>query len=281
MQQLNQVVPQYNKIPSDSPLVTSIKPLGKNDSVTYRIIGAYDPARPKFFGGRTLVLPPTDTVQCPKYDEPFDIAYIKSIGEGGVPVIGEIIFKDNEGSRLTLYGNRVDHQKMYRYIEMCNYLVDNPFRDISKEAKIERESLEKDRQIKRTKRQVKEAAYKLIESMSESEVLDFIRANRLPDTGSHDSRVQYLEDLAETDPMIFAKGVATSEVNIDKMIDEAEEAKIIVYDKVKREWQLSDGKRIIAVKKGFNINPKNELSGFLFQPDGHQFLDIIKSELSK
>jgi hypothetical protein len=271
----------YNQIPKDSVLLKRIKPLKKGEQVKYRVAGAYDSSQPDKFFGRTLVLPSTDVITDPETGEVYDIAYITGYAEGGIPQLGEIWFNDFEGSIKTLNGGNASDMKLYTYLELCNYLADNPSRDTSKSIHIEKVSPEKDRASRKNKFKQIAAAMIMIENMSETEVINFIRANRLPDAGDHLSRLSFLEDLAQREPEKFAAAPTIDPSSLGSIVDEALKAKVIFWNGVTREYSQSDKKKILTVKKGASVNPKQELEDFLFSPEGHDQLDWIKAELQK
>lgn len=272
---------RYNQIPKDSVLFTSLKKLGRNEKVKYRVFGSQKSNKPGKFFGPSVILPATDVITDPDTGEVYDIAYVKSVGAGGVQNTEAIEFDDFNAFTLVLFGNNVEHQKMYQYIELSNYLADNPNRSSGKQALIERVDENKDRSANRDRRQKMNAALNTVTAMSDAEILDFVRANRLPDLGTPLARRVQVEDLAERDPDKFAKMPVIDFQTMFSIIDEAKKKKVITYNNVSRMWQRFDGTTILKVQKGLGVQIKEELAAHLARPEGNRDLEWIKAELEK
>lgn len=276
-----QVPVRYNEIPPDSILLTRIPPLARGERVKYRVYGAYDPTKPGKFFGRTLALPTIDTVIDPNTGQVYDIAFVEKVGQAGVPEIGEIIFEDFNRCTITLVGGNAMDQRKYTYIELCNFLKDNPSRDTNKTILIEKVSETEDLKFIRAKRKKIHSALSTVEAMSDTEVLNFIRANRMPDPGSPESRRASLEDLAERKPDKFHSLPSIDYTSLFDLIDEAKLKKIIVWNNVTREWTRFSGEHIMTVRKGFAVSQKEELAQHLMKEEGKKDREWIKKELVK
>jgi hypothetical protein len=272
---------KFNQIPSDSSLLKKIKPLKKDEHVQYRLRGAFDPKRPGQFFGRTLVLPTQDTISDPDTGETYDIAFIEGVGPGGIPKVGTIMFEDFNLCLITLKGNSGLDQRKYNYIELCNFLADNPDRDKNKPALIERVNEAEDLKYKRDKRKKVQNALLVVDAMTDTEVLNFVRANRMADAGTPEKRRAGLEDVAEKNPDKFIDMPTIDYTSNYQIIDDAKKAKIIMFNTVTREWQRFDGTPIMTVKKGFGVSNKEELAMFLVKEEGRKSLEWIKTELKK
>lgn len=272
---------KFNQIPKESALLKRIKPLGKDERVQYRVYGAYDPQQPGQFFGRTVVLPCEDTIADPDTGETYDIAYIEGVGPGGIPKVGTIIFEDFNACTITLFGNSGQDQRKYQYIELCNFLQDNPHRDKNRTVLIERVDEGNDLKFKRDKRKKVQAALAIVDSLTSEEVLNFIRANRIADPGTLEKRRAVLEDLAEKTPEKFAEMPMVDYTANYDLIDNAKQKKVIVWNNVSREWQRYDGTPIIQVKKGFGVSQKDELAMFLIKEEGKKTLAWMKEEVAK
>lgn len=270
---------QFNQVP-DKSVIKKFKPLGKNESVTFRVKGSYDPSNPKKRVLRTMLLPQQDVVKDPETGEVYDIAYISGIGQGGVPIFGEIWFDDKSGSAKTLHGNRAADVRMYNYIMMSNYLVDNPNSDPAKH-KIELESEDKDQAYVRNKRKKVQSALNTVEMMTDEEIMNFLRANRKPIANTAGKRRFYLEGLAEKDPDAFANAPMLDYTSLYTVIDEAKQKKIISFNNNTRCVLRYDGSEIVEVPKKIGTSWKEELAKFLIQPDNKGQLDWIKGEIER
>jgi hypothetical protein len=272
---------RYNEIPKESVLLTRIKPLERGQRQKYRVYGAYDPTKPGKFFGRTVALPTKDTIIDPDTQAVYDIAFVTGIGPGGVPEIGEIIFDDFNGCIISLTGGNATDQRKYQYIELCNFLKDNPTRDTNRTILIERVNEAEDLKYIRAKRKKVHAALSAVEALGETEVLNFIRANRMPDPGTPEMRRAALEDLAEKDPDKFNSMPTVDYTSLYDLIDEAKTKKIIVWNNITREWTRFSGEHILTVKKGFAVSQKEELAQFFMKEDGKKDREWIKKELQK
>jgi hypothetical protein len=271
---------KYNEIPEDSHLLKKIKPLKRGEQVTYRLHGCYDPDRPNKFFGRTLRIPPTDLIM-DKEGNTYDIAMVKGLGPGGVQELdGEVYFEPTSLCLMTLNGSNAREMRRYQYMEICNFNGDNPDRNPSSPVFFEKVNEERDRGAKRDKFKRVVAAMEMVEALSEKEVLDLIRANRLPDTGSHQRRLTQLENLAQKDPDKLLAMPLVDHTALLKVIEDAVKAKVIVYSNQTRDYTTFDKTKVIHnVKTGFSVSPKVELAKFLLSPEGHADLDWIKSQL--
>lgn len=280
--QLQTVAVQYNQIPKESALLKDIQPLQKGDSITFRIKGSFDPSNPKRRVLRSMFLPNTDVVKDPETGETYDIAYIKGIGPGNVPILGDIYFDDRHGAALTLKGSRPDDVRKYQYIMLTNYLADNPNAD-PKKHKIEIESEDKDQEYVRTKRKKIQAALNAVEGMSDDEVLNFIRANRLHDPGTPKKRRFKLEDFAEKNPDAFSSAPLLDYTSLYDTIDALKKKKIIVWNNATRAVLTFDGSEILSLDKSwkFGMSWKEELAKHLIQPENKSQLKKLEQELTK
>jgi hypothetical protein len=272
---------QYNQVPKDSHLLTEIPKLERGQIAQFVVYGAYDPAHPGKFFGRTLRVPPTDIIS-DKDGNVYDIAMIRSVGAGGIQELDDEVFFDTmRGCIITLYAGNARDMRQYQYFMLCNYNGSNTNRDISKPILFEVLDEAKQHREKRAKRKKVAAALATLENFSEKEVLDFVRSNRLPDTGSHESRLAYLEDFAEKNPDTFMEAPLLDHTTLYSIIEKAVKTKVISFNNITKEYTTFDGKKIIEVKKGFGVSNKDELSKFLMSPEGHKDLAWIKSELEK
>jgi hypothetical protein len=278
---ITQTPVKYNQIPKESALIKRIKPLEKKERVQYRVHGAYDPGQPGKFFGRTLALPCEDTIMDAETGDVYDIAFIEGLGPGGIPQIGSIMFNDFDGSMITLSGDSAMDQRKYQYIELCNFLADNPNRDRNKALLIERIDESKDLNYKRDLRKKRQTALNVVEEMDNAEILNFIRANRIADPGSPEQRRAVLEDLAEAKPDKFIDMPSLDYTSLFPLIDDAKKGKIISWNNATREWLRHTGEVMLHVKKAFGTNNKDELAQYLIKEDGKDDLNWIKSELTK
>lgn len=272
---------RYNEIPKDSVLLTRIKTLGPTEHVKYRVFGSYNPRKPGKISGRTTVLPSSDVITDPKTGDVYDIAFIQGMGPGGVPNFGEIIFDDSSYFTITLRGGSATDRRIYQYIELCNFLKDNPSRDQNKSVLIERVDETEDFKYKRDGRKRVQAALNAVEAMSDNEIINFIRANRMPDSGTNESRRAAVEDFAEKNSEKFAQMPSVDYTALYDTVDAAKKAKIIVWNNVTRDWTRFSGELILQVKKGFNVSQKDELAQYLMSKAGKADLDWIKVEINK
>lgn len=271
---------KYNEIPKESILLKRIKPLGEKEYVKYRVAGSYNPRKPGKLFGRTTALPTTDTIMDPDTGYVYDIAFVESFGPGGAPIVGEIILDDFNAFTITLRGNSALDKRKYQYIELCNFLKDNDSRDQNKTVLVERVDETEDFKFKRNSRKRINAALNTVEAMTDNEIINFIRANRLPDTGTNESRRASVEDFAEKNPDKFSTMPSIDYTSLFDTVDEAKKAKIIVWNNVTRDWTRFSGELIMQVKKGFGVSNKDELAQYLMK-DGKKDLDWIRTELSK
>ena len=271
---------QFNQIPKDSAIYEDIKPLGKDDTITFRLKGSYDPSNPKKRTLRTLMLPQTDVIKDPKTGDTYDIGYIESVRQGGLPVFGEIWFDDKSGSAIKLHGKRAEDVRKYNYIMISNYLADNKNSDPKKHL-IEIESEDKDMAFVRNKRKKVQAALNTVAAMNDSEILNFMRANRLPDPGTPGKRRFKLEDFAERNPDAFASAPMLDYTSLYDFIDELKQKKIVSFNNTTRGVVRCDGFEVLAVSKKIGVSWKEELAKFLIRPENKRELEWLKNEAAK
>jgi len=268
--------PVLNQVPKESAIRKKIKPLGANETATYRLFGSYDPVKKKY-SLRDVCVPNLDVITDPETGDTYEIGYVVNQDTNGKINLGEIWFEKTALCRFTLHGNNVKEKKIYDFLEMSNYLVSNPNRDPSAPALVERVDNDTDSKKLRDIRKEKIEAFKVVEAMSEAELTQFIKGENLPMPKTLDAKKDLVEELIEKGG---AKNLLNSSIggsasqDLVQLIESAKKKEKIAWDKANSVWSLPDGSIALKVKnKATNVA---ELVKFLASEKGAETLELIK-----
>ena len=268
--------PVLNQIPAESKLNKMVKPLGRDESVSYRLFGSYDPVKKKYTL-RDALVPSLDVVTDPDTGTPYEIGCVLNQDTNGKVNLVEIWFERTSLCRFTLHGNNVKEKKIYDYLERSNFLVSNPYRDPSAPALVERDDTESDSKKLRDLRKEKVEAFKLVDLMSEAEINAFIKQENLPMPTKLESKKDLLEEIIEkggASKILNASLGGSSSVDMVALIEKAKKKEKIAWDKTNSVWSLQDGSIVLKVKnKTSNVA---ELVRFLSSEEGAEVLEKIK-----
>ena len=108
--------------------------LKQDERASYRILNVRpDPDNfGKFLMPAAHQIPSTDQIYDKQKSEFVNIAAIESQNEKGEPIFLSIVFSANNLGYIFLNGNNSVHQKMYQFLELCNYNASNKDRSEAK-----------------------------------------------------------------------------------------------------------------------------------------------------
>ena len=112
----------YNQIPD-----SLVRKIPRGQTVVYRLT---DIKPDPFNEGEYLIplnknVPSTDQTYDPTTDNYIPIAYITGVEANGEAKFGNIFFQKVNGGCLILKSSNPQHQKMYQYLELCNWNKSN------------------------------------------------------------------------------------------------------------------------------------------------------------
>ena len=237
----------YNNYSED----TKPKPLGRNETVLYRVYGTYDPVKKK---GRLMTavnIPATDVIQDKKTGEMVDIALIKRIGQGGVPDLMDLWIGSQTQCLLMLRGNRARDRKIYEYLEICNYNASNKNRLEDVKKIVERVDPAENARCYLKEGRLATDALMVVREMSDDEVRKFYKDSGQASTEDISILRFRLEALAQEAPKKFIRKGGTTTDSIDAILRKASSKGLIVFDRETSSWQLPDKSKICDVPRGF------------------------------
>jgi hypothetical protein len=262
----------YNNYPEGT-----VKKLGRNQTVTYRILNIKpDEDNPGSFVMPFIVnVPSTDAIYDEKSEEWYDIAYITQVKAGGEAVLGDISFEKSNAGTLTLKGSNARDQKIYEYLELCNYNVSNPNRDTSKMSLFKKIDSTADAENKRQMRRVHIDALNKAADMTDDEAR-FIAASL---GFSMKTKIQELrnkiEEYAEDNPQEFLAVFEQQTNRTEALVREAVDLGIVTHNhrSGKFVWTESE-EEIYKYSKKPGVQAYLMFAEYLQMEDANQLLAI-------
>lgn len=268
---------KYNNFPSNSKL--NVEPLKKGETAVYRLIGSYDP-RTKKHHLRTQLIGSSQVVVDPDNDEVYEAAYISKLKPNGDAMLGDIWLDSGMMCLVTLRHNSAEDQKKYKFMEISNENLSNPFRDVNIQPLFERVKPDSDSIELRGIRTKKREALAVIDGMSDEDIVAFFRSNSLPDAGQPEARRNRIEEIAEQNPDRFLNGAIVAGLgDIALEVENLQRAKVINYDKTQAIWYIHTGKPLLKLTRSFHSDPKMELAKYLIK--NQDKLDLLYEEREK
>jgi hypothetical protein len=186
-------------------------------------------------------IPNECTILDPETHEPVLIGYVKGYNEDGTTKLGEIVFHAADGGEINLIGGNADHEKLYRYLRLCDYNESNPRRDTNKQFYFKEINPIADEEEKGRKAMVMAQAMALFSAMTSHEKRNFCEQHQLAHIGTDDqinARVaKYIQDYPET----FINLMDDSSEDILRKIQIAwKDKKVIKNNHKQAQWEWAD-----------------------------------------
>lgn len=258
-----------------------IRKLKPDERAIYRVINVRpDPDNAgKFLMPSALQIRPVDTVLDKETGEFVNIAAIERTDIDGNPTFINIVFNATNMGYLFLNGNNPVHQKIYQYLELCNYNESNPDRNTSDyEALFYRIDAQKEAKTERNLRKLIVKAVNLALDLDDKKAREVALALGI-DAESNDELRNELEDYAGDYPEEFLEVVERASLANETALKDAVKKNIIKNDVNAScfKW-VETGKVIFSYTKGKDKNYFKELADHLLETNPDE-LEAIKSRI--
>lgn len=262
----------YNKISSKLE-----KKLNRNETVTYRILNIRpDDENPGgFLMPYSVNVPSTDSVYDPGTDEWVDIAIINQVRADGEAVLGDISFEKSNAGTLTLKGSNPAHQKIYQYLEICNFNKSNPNRATSKMALFKKIDSKSDAEQERRDRLTYLEALNKAAALSDEDMRYVASSLGIKLRGTNVEIRNKVEEFAEEHPEDFLAVIEQQTNRTESLIHEAVDLGIITHNgrSGKFAWTESE-EEIFEYKKRVGTKAFYEFAEYLQTKDAEQLQAI-------
>lgn len=256
------------------------KTLKPDERATYRILNVRpDNDNPgKFLMPSAHQIPSTDVVYDKVKGEFVTIGAIERQDTEGRAVFLNIVFTSANMGYLFLSGSNPVHQKIYQYLELCNYNESNKDRNPEAEAIFYRVDNKKEAMEERQMRKL------IVKAVNTALDLDDKKAKEVAlalgiDAESLEEIRNMLEDYAGDEPQEFLEIVERASLESESVLKEAIKQGVIknsVQDSM-FVW-TETGKEIYKYKKAANKNYVKELAEYLEESNPDE-LNAIKTRL--
>lgn len=239
--------------------------LKRDERAVYRILNVRpDPDNyGKYLMPAALQIPSTDTIYDRKTSQFYNIAAIERVAVDGTPTFLSIVFSANNMGFLFLNGGNAVHQKIYQFIELCNFNASNPERSEDAEVFFQRVDSKKEAQEERKMRKLIVQAVNLALELDDKRAKDVASALGIAEESMEEIR-NALEDYAGDYPTEFIELVNRASVETESMLKDAIKAGFIVNDSQNSMFVWADtNKEIYKYKKGGNKNYVKEMAEYL------------------
>lgn len=257
-----------------------IRKLKPNERATYRVLNVrQDPDNPgRFLMPAALQIPSTDIIYDKGKEDFVPIAAIERTDLDGNPIYINIVFSASNAGYLFLDGTNAVHQKIYQYIEICNYNESNPDRNQDFETFFSRIDAQKEAKTERNIRKLIVKAVNLAVEMDDLKAKEVAMALGI-DGESIDEIRNALEDYAGDNPEEFLEVAERASLEYESLIKEAIKKGIINNNLNSQTFEWAETKKeILKYKKGPNKNYIKELTDYL-QENNPDELNAIKTRL--
>ena len=267
---------EYNQF--SATMQRKLKP---DERATYRILNVReDPDNyGKFLMPAAYQIPSTDVIYDKTKGDFITIAAIDRVDNDGNPIFLNIVFTASNLGYLFLSGSNPVHQKIYQFIELCNFNSSNKDRnDADNEAVFYRVDNKKEAIEERTLRKL------IVKAVNTALELDDKRAREVAmalgiDAETIEEIRNQLEDFSEENPEEFMDIVERASLSLETMIKEAIKKGVIKNDVNAQVFAWAEtGKELMKYKKAPNKNYIKELADYL-EENAPDELEAIKNRL--
>lgn len=259
---------------------TMQRKLKQDERATYRILNVRpDPDNAgKYLMPAAYQIPSTDIIYDKVKGDFVTIAAIERVDKEGDPVFLNIIFSAPNMGYLFLTGSNAVHQKIYQYIELCNFNESNKDRNPDFEPIFHRVDTRKDAIEERQMRKL------IVKAVNEALDLDDKKTKEVSmalgiDAESIEEIRNLLEDYAGDNPEKFLHVLEQSSLEGESVIKEAIKLGIIKNNVQESAFQWTETeKEIYKYKKASGKNYVKELVEYLEENNPNE-LNAIKTRL--
>lgn len=258
-------------------MVRKLKP---DERAVYRILNVQpDPDNyGKYLMPAAVQIRPTDEVLDKGTNEFVNIAAIERTDIDGNPTFLSIVFSSNNMGYLFLQGNNPVHQKIYQFLEICNYNKSNPNRREDIEPVFERIDAKKDAMEERAMRKLIVTAVNKAVELDDKKARETALALGIESETIEETR-NLLEDYAGDNPQEFLDVVERASLENEKMLKDAIKSGIIRNNLSSQVFEWAEtGKEIYRYKKAPNKNYIKELADYL-EENNPEELKAIQTRL--
>ncbi len=204
-----------------------------------------------------------------------DIAYIVGYKAGNKPIFGRINFTKANAGAVVVNGSNANDQKLYEYLELCNFNQSNPNRNPSIPALFKRRNYAEELKKKSDLRKDLKSALDYIEKMSAVEMRKF--ALGLNVSGEDDEEIRMkVEDWAEKNPRKFLAMTENQDLVIMEVAEAARKAKLITIDNQGRRILNQSGSTITTWPPEVGADWKQKFVGYVKTQEGQEFYRELK-----
>ena len=245
----------YNQIPD-----SLVRKIPRGQTVVYRLT---DIKPDPFNEGEYLIplnknVPSTDQTYDPTTDNYIPIAYITGVEANGEAKFGNIFFQKVNGGCLILKSSNPQHQKMYQYLELCNWNKSNNNRSTDYPTWFEKVD-DHELDFNQVRSIAAMLGFKL--NQSEDELRDLV------------------EDYAGYEPEKFLSMVEQQTNSAEADIRQAVDLQILKHNKSSAKFVWVDTKEeVFTYKKRIGVKPFQEFAEHLLT-ENKEMYDAIKSRL--
>lgn len=257
-----------------------IKRLKPDEKATYRVLNVRpDPDNyGRFLMPAALQIPSTDIIYDKGKEDFVPIAAIERTDLEGNPVFINIVFTAANAGYLFLNGSNAVHQKIYQYIEICNFNESNPDRNQEYETFFSRIDAQKEAKVERNIRKLIVKAVNTALDMDDLKVKEVAMALGIDGETIEEIR-NALEDYAGDNPEEFLEVAERASLEVETLIKDAIKKGIINNNLNSQTFEWAETKKeILKYKKGPGKNYIKELADFL-QENNPDELNAIKTRL--
>lgn len=259
---------------------TMQRKLKQDERATYRVLNVRpDPDNQgKFLMPAAYQIPSTDVVYDKVKGDFITIAAIERVDNDGNPVFLNIIFTASNMGYLFLNGSNPVHQKIYQYLELCNFNESNKDRNQEAESVFYRVDTKKDAIEERQLRKL------IVKAVNEALDLDDKKVKEVAlalgiDAESIEEIRNLLEDYAGDNPEQFLHVLDQTSLEGESVIKEAIKLGIIKNNVQESAFQWAETeKEIYKYKKASGKNYVKELVEYLEENNPNE-LNAIKTRL--
>jgi hypothetical protein len=257
-----------------------IRKLKPNERATYRVLNVRpDPDNfGKFLMPAALQIPSTDIIYDKGREDFVPIAAIERTDLDGNPVFINIVFNATNLGYLFLNGSNAVHQKIYQFVELCNFNESNPDRNAEFETFFSRIDAVKEAKTERNIRKLIVKAVNLALELDDKKAREVALALGIEAEENEQLRNE-LEDYAGDYPEEFLDVVERASLANETALKDAVKNNIIKNDVNASSFKwVETGKVIFTYVKGKDKNYFKELADHLLETNPDE-LEAIKSRL--
>jgi hypothetical protein len=266
----------YNQIPDKL-----VRKIPRGQTIVYRLTDMKpDPDN----DGEYLIplnknVPATDQTYDPVTDSYIPIAYITGVEANGEAKFGNIFFQKVNGGCLLLKSSNPQHQKMYQYLELCNWNRSNENRSIDYPTWFEKVDDQEEAKTSRSERKIILNALKTADALDFNQVRTIAAMLGLKLNQSEDELRDLVEDYAGYEPEKFLSMVEQQTNSAEADIREAVDLQILKHNKSSAKFVWVDTKEeVFTYKKRIGVKPFQEFAEHLLT-ENKEMYDAIKSRL--